>query len=112
MGKLEGKVAVITGAGSGMGRASALLFAAEGAQVVCADLSGQEKSVAAEIGTAAIAVSADVAKAEDVRNMIGATPANPTISVSTTPRTMPAAQPASTALPPASSMENDAAAAR
>lgn len=72
MGKLEGKVAVVTGAGSGMGRASALLFAQEGAKVVCADVSGQEKSVAAEIGPAAIAVSADVAKSDDVQNMIGA----------------------------------------
>lgn len=71
MGKLEGKVAVITGAGSGMGRASALLFAAEGAKVVCADVTGQEKSVAAEIGAAAIAVSADVARASEVQHMIG-----------------------------------------
>ena len=51
MGKLKGKVAVVTGAGSGMGRASALLFAAEGAQVVCADVSGHQESAAAEIGT-------------------------------------------------------------
>ncbi|HSA49210.1 MAG TPA: SDR family NAD(P)-dependent oxidoreductase, partial [Yinghuangia sp.] len=36
-GRLAGKVAVITGAGSGMGKAAALLFAAEGARVVCAD---------------------------------------------------------------------------
>ena len=43
MGKLDGKVAVVTGAGSGMGRASALLFAAEGAKVVCADVSGHEE---------------------------------------------------------------------
>ena len=43
MGKLDGKVAVVTGAGSGMGRASALLFAEEGAKVVCADVSGHEE---------------------------------------------------------------------
>ncbi len=43
MGKLDGKVAVVTGAGSGMGRASALLFAEEGAKVVCADVSGREE---------------------------------------------------------------------
>ncbi|WP_216893080.1 glucose 1-dehydrogenase [Nocardia sp. ncl2] len=69
-GRLAGKVAVITGAGSGIGRASALLFAAEGARVVCADLSGHEKETAAEIGDAALAVHADVARAQDVSAMI------------------------------------------
>jgi NAD(P)-dependent dehydrogenase (short-subunit alcohol dehydrogenase family) len=72
MGKLDGKVAIVTGAGSGMGRASAVLFAQEGARVVCADVSGQEKAVAAEIGQAAIAVHADVSQADDVKNMISA----------------------------------------
>ncbi len=72
MGKLEGKVAVVTGAGSGMGRASALLFAAEGAKVVCADISGQEEATAKEIGPNAIAVHANVASSEDVQQMIGA----------------------------------------
>src|ERR1700757_1777923 len=67
MGKLDGKVAVITGAGSGMGRASALLFAEEGAKVVCADVSGHEEAAAAEIGKNAIAVHAD-----DVRGMFAA----------------------------------------
>ena len=38
MGRLDGKVAIITGAGSGIGRASALLFAGEGAKVVVAEL--------------------------------------------------------------------------
>ena len=66
MGKLEGQVAVVTGAGSGMGRASALLFAEEGAKVVCADVSGHEESAAAEIGKDAIAVLADVSLAADV----------------------------------------------
>ena len=72
MGKLKGKVAVVTGAGSGMGRASALLFAEEGAKVVCADVSGQEKAAATEIGAGAIAVHADVSAADDVRAMFAA----------------------------------------
>ena len=72
MGKLDGKVAVVTGAGSGMGRASALLFAAEGAKVVCADVSGHQESAAAEIGKDAIAVHADVSQAGDVKAMFAA----------------------------------------
>jgi NAD(P)-dependent dehydrogenase (short-subunit alcohol dehydrogenase family) len=72
MGKLEDKVAIVTGAGSGMGRASALLFAAEGAKVICADVSGHEEAAAQEIGKNAIAVHTDVSKAEDVRAMIAA----------------------------------------
>ena len=72
MGKLDDKVAVVTGAGSGMGRASALLFAAEGAKVVCADVSGHEEAAAQEIGKNAIAVHADVARAPDVRAMFAA----------------------------------------
>jgi NAD(P)-dependent dehydrogenase (short-subunit alcohol dehydrogenase family) len=70
MGKLEGKVAVITGAGSGMGRATALEFVAEGAKVVCADISGHEEATAAEIGKDAIAVHVDVASSADVQRMI------------------------------------------
>jgi len=50
-GRLEGKVAVITGAASGIGRASALRFAKEGARVVVADLADEPgTAIAAEIG--------------------------------------------------------------
>jgi NAD(P)-dependent dehydrogenase (short-subunit alcohol dehydrogenase family) len=49
MGELDGKVAVITGAGSGMGRASAQVFVREGACVIAADVSGAEADTAAEL---------------------------------------------------------------
>jgi len=70
MGRLDGKVAVVTGAGSGIGRASAILFASEGALVVCADRSGKEDETARTIGNAAAAVNADVSVAADVERMI------------------------------------------
>jgi NAD(P)-dependent dehydrogenase (short-subunit alcohol dehydrogenase family) len=67
--RLDGKVAIVTGAGSGIGRAAAELFAAEGAMVVCADLSGQDE-VAAGIGDAAVGVRVDVSQSADVQRMI------------------------------------------
>jgi len=74
--RLEGKNAVITGAGSGVGRASALRFAEEGAQVVCADLdAGRAKETVSLIednGGTAVSVAADVSKEDDVIAMLGA----------------------------------------
>ena len=66
MGLLDGKVAVITGAGSGMGKASAELFASEGAKVVALDVTGAEKETADAIGGDALAVHCDVSNEGDV----------------------------------------------
>jgi NAD(P)-dependent dehydrogenase (short-subunit alcohol dehydrogenase family) len=70
MERLQGKVAVVTGAGSGMGKAMAELFVAEGARVVCADRSGKEGEVAASLGAQAIGVRVDVTSSADVQRMI------------------------------------------
>jgi NAD(P)-dependent dehydrogenase (short-subunit alcohol dehydrogenase family) len=69
-GRLQNKIALITGAGSGMGKAMAQMFVAEGAKVVCADISGAQNDVAGALGYAAVAVHADVAIEADVQNMI------------------------------------------
>jgi NAD(P)-dependent dehydrogenase (short-subunit alcohol dehydrogenase family) len=68
--RLRGKNAVVTGAGSGMGRAIAEAFACEGARVLCADASGQQDETAAVIGDHAIALQADVTLSSDVQQMI------------------------------------------
>jgi NAD(P)-dependent dehydrogenase (short-subunit alcohol dehydrogenase family) len=77
MGKLEGKVALITGAGSGIGRATALLFAKEGAKVSVVDYvpaGGKETAkMVREAGGEAIFIEADVSKAADVEKMIKTT---------------------------------------
>jgi 2-deoxy-D-gluconate 3-dehydrogenase len=73
-GQIEGKKAIITGAGSGIGRAIALGFAAEGASLVIADIDvAKADAVAAEIGAAALAVACDVSDAKQVEAMVAAT---------------------------------------
>jgi len=74
MGRLDGKVAVITGAASGMGRATAIRFAQEGAAVVVADLNSQGgEAVISEIavnGGRAVFQRTDVTSEVDIKSMI------------------------------------------
>jgi NAD(P)-dependent dehydrogenase (short-subunit alcohol dehydrogenase family) len=72
MGELDGKIAVVTGAGSGIGRASARLFVREGARVLAVDLSGREDETAAELGDAALPFRCDVTQERDVEAMYAA----------------------------------------
>ena len=74
MGRLDGKVAVITGAGGGMGREAAIVFTAEGAKVCAADvnLAAAEETVGL-CGGDAFAISANVADEGQVEAMMAAT---------------------------------------
>ncbi|MCB1549179.1 MAG: glucose 1-dehydrogenase [Hyphomicrobiaceae bacterium] len=66
--RLADKIAIVTGAASGFGRAIAIGYAREGAKVVCADINGQgAREVAREIGENAIHVACDVAVRADVK---------------------------------------------
>lgn len=75
-GRLAGKVAVITGAGGGIGRATCLRFAAEGARVVAADVTAEanDETAAAvrEAGGEAVAVTVDVTDSDSAAAMIAA----------------------------------------
>ncbi len=72
--RLAGKVCIVTGAGSGIGRASAIRFAEEGARVTCVDIDRDSvEATAAGIGEAAFAVTADVSDAGQVKAYTDAT---------------------------------------
>lgn len=75
--RLSNQVAIVTGAGQGMGAAMAKLIAEEGGQVVVSDINQEKASVIAdeisETETQALAVRADVSKEEDVQAMIETT---------------------------------------
>lgn len=67
---LEGKVAVITGAGSGMAKASAKVFQREGAKVVAADMSGMQEQTAVELGEGVVPFHCDVTKEDEVESLM------------------------------------------
>jgi NAD(P)-dependent dehydrogenase (short-subunit alcohol dehydrogenase family) len=74
MGRLDGKVCVITGAGGGMGREAAIVFTGEGAKVCVADVDLElAEETVSECPGDALAVRVNVASEEDVRHMYAAT---------------------------------------
>ena len=73
-GRLEGKVAIITGAGSGVGETTARRFAEGGARVACADINREAaNAVAASIGKSALAIAVDVTRPDQVQAMVEST---------------------------------------
>lgn len=77
MGTFEGKVVIITGAGSGIGRSTAIAFANEGAKVVVSDINQKEgletTNIISKNNGQSIFVKCDVSNEEDVKNMVNQT---------------------------------------
>ena len=71
---LEGKVAVVTGGGSGIGRSTAIAFAAEGTKVIVADIAvdagEQTVQIILDSGFESVFIKTDVTRADDVKNMV------------------------------------------
>jgi NAD(P)-dependent dehydrogenase (short-subunit alcohol dehydrogenase family) len=76
MGQLDGKVAIVTGAGQGIGRGSALALAKEGASVVLADVQGaacqRTAGEIAAVGAQAVPVTCDVSQRDQVKAVVAA----------------------------------------
>src|SRR5262249_59609831 len=74
-GKLDGRVAIVTGAAAGMGQAAAVALAAEGADVTLADVAdcGETARRITELGRRALAVKCDVKLNADVQSMVDQT---------------------------------------
>jgi NAD(P)-dependent dehydrogenase (short-subunit alcohol dehydrogenase family) len=70
---IHGKIVIVTGAGSGMGKATALRFAEEGATVVAADVTGAEETTASEASGTAVGVPCDVTSSADVERLVSDT---------------------------------------
>lgn len=71
MARLDGKIAIVTGAGIGQGRSTALRLASEGAKVLAADVSGAEKETASQMPDSIAPFHADVTRASDVKALVG-----------------------------------------
>lgn len=72
IGMLQHKVAVITGAGQGIGRACVDVFVREGARVLAVDFSGKQNAVAAEMGPSVVPFHADVSKEDEIEALFAA----------------------------------------